>query len=474
MSFNTNRLVLERRLSDLTAINTLRIIGELSEKIGVKTYLVGGAVRDTIIGKKNKDLDFVSSNSEKITNAIATYVKSKTGKKPKIAFHETKLTRIMRAFGQELEFVDPRKESYYKDSIKPIVHKVKSFKEDALRRDFTLNALYINILPKNWMEIIDLTGKGLTDLRNGTLRTPLNPRITFSDDPTRLLRLARFSACKIFKIEITTLRSAKSTSKQIKRVPAELQKKELDRGILCNNYLYVLNEIGLIDEIFPELTNLKNLKQPKEHHKYDAFKHTIEVVGFLPKKYLLRWAGLFHDLGKYPMYKSTGQFYNHDKYSEEMAVKIMKRLKFSNTEIRYVRKVVKNHHRVLNLINSKYSDKAIRRLLVEYADIYNDLILFAEADVKSAGVHTRGDLIKIGKLKTDIKRVKTKLVKETGESFTLAVNGNDIIKILKLKKGGKIVGIILKDIKDQVIDQKIKNNKQVLTNYILKKYKNRM
>lgn len=442
-------------------IGTLRTIGEVASELGERCYLVGGAVRDCLLGKPNKDLDIVCSNSERVVTELASRLEKQTGKKPTVATFKKFGTHQIKMLGEEVEFVDPRKETYAYQSIKPEVSK-GDFADDAMRRDFTVNALYLGIQKDDWMKVVDLTGKGVEDLKNNLLRTPLDPEVTFRDDPTRLLRLSRFNACKGFDIDPTTKNTAKKSSPEVKRVPFETIKQLLENSITCNGYIRSLDELGLLKLIVPEFDLLKGLKQGP-HHKYDAGEHTLRVVDDLPKEYKIRLAGLLHDLGKYDTQQAFLNLHGHEEYSTNKALEIADRLKLSNDDKKYVVHIVEHHMDLLNLMNS-FNDKnipsgrAIRTFMSKNEGYEYDLIEFARADITATGFPRTEDHRKLDIIKSLIRDEKARM----GEKpFKLQITGKDVMDILGIKEG-VAVGKTLSMLKDKVIEGSVENKREDL------------
>lgn len=444
-------------------IGTLRAIGEVASELGERCYLVGGAVRDCLLGKPNKDLDIVCSNSERVVTELASRLEKQTGKKPTVATFKKFGTHQIKMLGEEVEFVDPRKETYAYQSIKPEVSK-GDFTDDAMRRDFTVNALYLGIQKDDWMKVVDLTGKGMEDLKSNLLRTPLDPEVTFRDDPTRLLRLSRFNACKGFDIEPTTKATAKKSSPEVKRVPFETIKQLLEDSITCNGYVRSLDELGFLKLIVPEFDLLKGLNQGP-HHRYDAAEHTLKVIDALPKDYKMRLVGLLHDLGKYDANKAFFNLHGHEEYSTNKAIEIADRLKLSNEDKKYITHMVQHHMDLLHLmnevkpeINKKPSTKALRTFMNKNEGYENDLIEFAHADIEATGYPRQDDHRKLDIIQTLIRDEKAKM----GEKpFKLQISGKDVMDALGIKEGME-VGKALSALKDKVIEGSIENKREDL------------
>lgn len=455
-------------------ISALKSVGKFSEELGSECKLVGGAVRDCLLGKGNKDLDFVCKKPYELAEKIADSVEITTGNRPNVPiFRKFGTAQVVYKDGngnrEELEFVLPRKETYNPDSIKPEVDTGGSFKDDAFRRDFTLNALYLGVEDDEWMKVYDLTGMGLDDLKNGLLRTPRDFDITFQDDPSRLLRLARFSSCKDFEIEQNTFESARRNREEIHRVPEEMVMQSMRRGIVCNSYVDVADKLGFLSELIPEIEEIRGLEQPKEHHIHDVWTHTKEVVNYLPPDHRIKFAGLWHDMGKGKTLEELGTFYKHEINSEEMAREWLKKYKFSKNDINDIAYLTRNHMATLYLINGKMTDKAIRRFAKKHnqegKDYTDELIAFARADAKASGVHHEEDIERIDGLERKIFEAQEKLHIGEGKKFELAINGNDVMRVLNIPPS-KRVGEVLGKLEELVIDQELSNDETELTAYL--------
>lgn len=468
---------------DDNQLEILREVGKIADQIGERCYLVGGAVRDCLLGKENKDLDLVCSDSEALVDALADNMEKDFGKRPTVAKFKKYGTFQIKMQGEEIEFVNPRKETYTYESHKPEFIEVGSFTDDAYRRDFTLNTLFLGIQKDDWMQVSDLTGKGFEDLKAGILRTPLNPDTTFTDDPSRLFRLARFKACKGFEIEEETLLSARRNAHEVdelvmrdgewkERVPRESVRQMMDKGIICDDYFETLDNLNLLEVVIPEIEAMKDYKQLSKHHLWDVWNHTLKVIKELPKVKELKWAGLFHDSGKPNTFDKYGSFHGHEKESAEIAKKVMTRLKFSNDDIRRISHIIRHHMEPLNLIildnprrGQTLSNSAIRRFTVRNDGYESDLIDFAYADTKGSGVHWKSDWKKLEVLEDRISEVQMGLGMSGGQKFQLAISGYDIMDTLQIKPGIRI-GEIQRDLKEKVIDGVINNERKELIEYM--------
>jgi tRNA nucleotidyltransferase/poly(A) polymerase len=456
-------------------IKTIKLIGNTSHSLNERTYLVGGTVRDVLLCNKAKDLDFVSSNSEKVAKKIANIIEKETGKKPRLHIFKKFGTVQIIIYGKEIEFVNPRKETYSYRSIKPNIKKSKKFLDDALRRDFTLNTLYLGIQQDDWMKVIDLTKRGIRDLEDKVLRTPRNPDTTFKDDPSRLLRLVRFSSCKGFTIGKKTLQSAIKNREEIYRVPKETIKQFIDKGILCKGYFRVMDNVKLLEELFPEVKILETItirKKSKKYHKYNMLEHTLRSIDYVERNRILIWTILFHDIGKRKAYTIHGKSKHHELYSIDLATFIMKKYKFSNYEIRRITKLIKNHM-TIRYFNQDYENKEldineVRRFVINNGyKIIKDIEKISIADIYGSGKYIKEEMINMYYVMKVINKLEKELL-DNGK-FVLKINGNDVMKVLNIKPS-KRVGIIIRDIKELIIQNKLKNNRQELLKHVKLSY----
>lgn len=415
-----------------------------------KIFAAGGYVRDEILKTPSKDLDIIVNDTDggiKFATWLAKKLKIyKPNSNPVIfkTFGTAKLTlKNIKFLGYDLsnfdiEFVMPRGEKYTKGSRKPEVYKT-TLKQDALRRDLTVNSLFKN-LSNN--EILDLTGKGIDDLKNGIARTPLdNPDETFSDDPLRMLRLIRFSVKYNWKLPRFMLMALKKNAKKITYISEERIQDELNK-ILLTNYpdkgIRLLQWTGLSKYIMPELDNLVGLTQNK-YHKDDAFKHTLQVLKNVPPNLINRLGALFHDIGKFKtktVTNDTIQFLKHEKVGAEIAENILRRLKYPLEIINAVKKSVENHMRLKagGDDGNQITDKVLRRLKRDIGPFLEHLLDIMHADnISHSDEHSMPNQI------PNIRKRLDKMIDDIGKSqhIKLPINGNDILK-LGVKPGPKI------------------------------------
>jgi len=440
----------------------MKTIGNIARSINEKCFAVGGIVRDCILGRENDDLDIVCTDITKVANELERRSIAKNITSEKGITKQNFFTNIM-IFnnGKKVDLVEPRKETYVKESIKPIVEK-GTLEDDVMRRDFTINTLHLGISDNDWMYIYDHTSKGISDINKKIIRTPRDPKITFDEDPSRILRAVRFAACYNFTIDPNVKQAIKNMTKEISRVSSELINKEIMKGAKCDNYFRLMYETDLMNEIMPEITKLKNVKQNPQHHKFDALEHTFGVVDNLPHDSLLRMVGILHDAGKAITTKEDGSSYDHEKYSKEIAENILNRLKFSNNDKNFILTLVENHMRLHNFPENA-TEKATRKFINETKKYYENLKIISEADIRSDSPNVDEKIKIMNKKIENIEAVKKNMESIFGPSFKLSINGNDIRKYGWEKQN---IGIIKTHIEKKVIDGELKNDREELLQYL--------
>ena len=437
----------------------LKLIGEVCGDR--ETYVVGGYVRDLIMGKSSKDIDVVCIGSgielaKKVARALP-------GKVQLNVFKNFGTARIK--FGdQEIEFVGARKESYRNDSRKPIVED-GTIKEDQERRDFTINALAIRLNSNHFGELVD-PFDGIGDIKRKIIKTPLDPVITFSDDPLRIMRAFRFAAQLNFDIEADTFAAISETASRLEIVSQERITDELNKLILSPNPEYGFNMMfhaGVLAVVFPEMAQLHGVQKIDGKGHKDNFFHTLKVLQNVVEKsdnLWLRWSAILHDIAKPKTQrfdkKAGWTFHGHEEAGARMVPRIFKKLKLPlNEKMKYVQKLVRLHLRPIALVSDEITDSALRRLLFEAGDDLDDLMDLCRADITSK------NNVRVARYLNNFDKVEQKL-KEIEErdhirNFQPPVSGEVIMEYFGISPS-KIVGEIKDEIKEAILEGKIGNN----------------
>ncbi|MCB0854457.1 MAG: HD domain-containing protein [Bacteroidetes bacterium] len=431
-----------------------------SEEIGVKAYVIGGFVRDYLLKRHSKDIDVVVvGRGIDLAKKLAQKPDSKD-----LVVYENFGTAMVRHKDFEIEFVGARKESYRRDSRKPIVEE-GTLQDDQLRRDFTINALSISLNKENYGEVID-PFDGVADLQNKIIRTPLEPGITFSDDPLRMMRAIRFATQLDFTIEPETLKAIQKHKNRIKIVSQERITTELNKIILApipSIGFRLMESTGLLQIIFPELEAMKGVDVVNGQGHKDNFYHTIKVLDNVAEhsdNLWLRWVAILHDIAKPQTKRFDPQngwtFHGHEDRGARMVPKIFRQLKLPmNENMKYVQNLVKLHQRPIALVNEEVSDSAIRRIVFEAGEDLNDLLDFCRSDITSK------NLAKVKRFKNNYVQLEAR-IREVEERDNLRnwqppVTGDMIMEAFGLKPG-RIIGQIKTEIREAILDGLIPND----------------
>lgn len=453
-----------------------RTIQLASDELNYPTYVVGGWVRDLLLNRTQEktDIDFVCIGSGiKLAEKTAELL----GKSATFKVFKNFGTAMVHYKGEDYEFVGARKESYRANSRKPIVEN-GTLEDDQNRRDFSINAMAIQLNKNNYGDLID-PFNGREDLGNKLIRTPLDPDITYSDDPLRMMRAIRFATQLNFKIEEKSLQAIKRNAERLNIISQERITEELNKIILSptpSKGFKLLFKTNLLHQFFPLMVKLQGVEFIGKHGHKDNFYHTLEVLDNISKKtdnLWLRWAAILHDIAK-PQTKKYEKghgwtFHAHEFIGGKMVPKIFRKLKLPlNDKMKYVRKLVTLHLRPIVLAQDIVTDSAIRRLLFDAGDDIEDLMTLCDADITSKNEK------KVKKYLNNFQLVRRKL-KEIEEkdhirNFQPPIDGLEIMKIFNLE-AGKEIGILKNAIKEAILEGTVKNNKEEALEFIIQKAK---
>ena len=446
-------------MKDFLKNEVFGIVSKAAEEEGVRAFVIGGFVRDAFLGRPSKDIDIVVEGSG---IALAKRVGKIVGSK--VAVYSNFGTAMLHYKGVEVEFVGARKESYDRNSRKPVVED-GTLEEDQQRRDFTVNALALSLQREDYGSLVDPFG-GIRDLHNGLLRTPLDPDTTYSDDPLRMIRAIRFATQLSFTIVPEPFEAIKRNKERLDILSLERINEELNKILLSPKPsvgFLLLEESGLLEKILPQLCNLRGVETMDGKGHKDNFAHTLQVVDNIASttdNLWLRWAALLHDIGK-PLTKHYDpeigwSFHNHDFVGGKMIPGIFRQLKMPlNEKMKYVQKLVQLHLRPIALVQDEVTDSAVRRLLFDAGDDINDLMLLCEADITSKNEN------KVRRIKSNFQLVRKKLVeveeKDRVRNFKNPITGELIMQRYALPPCSTI-GIIKEYVKEAILDGIIENN----------------
>lgn len=446
-------------------------IGNLADELGLECYLIGGYVRDLLLDRGSKDIDVVVVGNGV---AFAEALKKRLGRGSQLAVFKTYGTAQLKYNNTEIEIVGARKESYSHNSRNPIVEQ-GSLEDDQNRRDFTINALAICLNSQRFGELIDPFG-GLNDLETKTIRTPLDPDITFSDDPLRMMRAIRFATQLGFNIKDETLVAIWRNRDRIKIITKERISDEINKIMLSPKPsvgFYLLDKTGLLPLIFPELSAMKGIDTINGRAHKDNFVHSLQVLDNLALRsndLWLRWATLLHDIGK-PNTKRWEEgrgwtFHNHNYVGSKMVKRIFESLKLPLGEpLKFVQKMVLLHMRPIVLSEDVVTDSAVRRLLFDAGNDIDSLMMLCQSDI------TSNNMKKVKRFSENFELVRRKLVeleeKDRIRNFQPPVDGAEIMATFGLPPSA-IVGELKTEIKDAILDGIIPNSHNEAFDYLLK------
>ena len=438
-----------------------KLIQQSSDELNIDTYAIGGYVRDFFLERKSKDIDVVTLGK---SIDLANLLHQKLGEEAHLSVFKNFGTAQIKFHDLEIEFVGARKESYNNNSRNPIVED-GSLEDDQNRRDFTINAIAIGLSKNNFGKLLD-PFNGLNDLTNKILKTPLNPDITYSDDPLRMMRAIRFASQLNFQIDVPSFEAISKNKNRIKIISAERIADEINKIILSQKpsvgFKLLLNS-GLLDLIFPELVKLLGTETINGLSHKDNFYHTLEVLDNVAEKsnnLWLRWAAILHDIAK-PATKRFEEghgftFHGHEDKGARMVPKIFANLKLPlNEKMKHVQKLVELHLRPIVLAKTEVTDSAIRRLLFEAGDKIEDLMILCESDITTKNPN------KVKKYLHNFEIVRQKLIeieeKDKIRNWQPPITGEQIMAIYNIVPSKKI-GLLKNALKDAILDGLVGNN----------------
>ncbi len=453
--------------------NIFKLIKECADELNVDAYAIGGYVRDIFLKRNSKDIDVVTIGKG---IDLATALHKKLGDEAHLSTFKNFGTAQVKFNDLEIEFVGARKESYNRNSRNPVVED-GTLEDDQNRRDFTINALAIGLSKNNFGKLLD-PFNGMQDLENKIIRTPLDPEITYSDDPLRMMRAIRFATQLGFEIEENSRMAITWQKERIKIVSKERITDELNKIILSpvpSVGFKLLFNTGLLHIIFPEMVKLQGVETINGLSHKDNFYHTLEVLDNTAKKsdnLWLRWAAILHDIAK-PATKRFEEghgftFHGHEDKGARMVPKIFTNLKLPlNEKMKYVQKLVELHLRPIVLAKTEVTDSAVRRLLFEAGDEIDDLMMLCESDITTKNPN------KVKRYMLNFEIVRKKLIeieeKDKIRNWQPPISGEEIMKLYNLPPG-KEIGILKNSLKDAILDGGVENNYESAKKFLDKKF----
>lgn len=447
-----------------------KVISAVADEEGIDAYVIGGYVRDGILKRPTKDIDVMVVGSG---IAFAKKVAGKLGEDVDLAIYKNFGTAMVKFKGQKVEFVGARKESYKEDSRKPFVEN-GTLEDDQNRRDFTINALAVGLNKINYGKLLD-PFDGIADLQRKIIRTPMDPGVTFSDDPLRMLRAIRFASQLKFQIEDKTYNSLGENKERIKIVSKERITDELNKIILSpkpSMGFKMLYNVGLLHIIFPELVDLSGVEKRKGRSHKDNFLHTLQVLDNICEtsdSLWLRWAALLHDVAKPSTKRFNNKagwtFHGHEFKGAKMVPGIFRSMRLPlNEKMKFVQKMVLLHLRPIALVKDVVSDSGVRRLLFDAGDDIDDLMKLCEADITSKNdVKVRQFLHNFNIVRKKLKDVEKK---DKLRNWQPPISGKMIMEAFNIKEG-KEVGIIKTKIREAILNGDIGNEKEEAMKFML-------
>ena len=449
-------------------------ISDAADALQLECYVVGGYVRDLFLERPSNDIDVVVVGSG---IQVASELKKVLGKKAHLSVFRNFGTAQVKYKDTEVEFVGARKESYHRDSRKPIVED-GTLEDDQNRRDFTINAMAVCLNKERFGELVD-PFDGVYDLEDGIIATPLDPDVTFSDDPLRMMRCVRFATQLNFQIEETTYEALSRNAERLKIISGERIADEMNKIMLSKHPsigFYYLKDTGLLDLILPELCALDAVETRNGRAHKNNYDHTMEVLENVCRhsdNLWLRWAALLHDIGK-PKSKRWDNvigwtFHNHNDIGAKMIPSMFRRLKLPmDAKMKYVQKMVELHMRPIVIADDVVTDSAVRRLMNDAGDDIDDLMTLCEADITSKNQQRKQRFL------DNFRIVRQKLIdlKERDYKRLLqpCIDGNEIMEMFHLKPSRE-VGTLKQTLKDAVLDNKVENEREPLMELLIKKAK---